>query len=345
MPVVEAFRKGVIMAARKSRASRGFDRHVKVIHVLLAVSVFLVVVRTIIVGIFTTVESGTVPDTVFFLAVVVLILALIATLAQVRSVLDATRRNGARLEQIAEDLDNNRTVLKQITQSIRLSEATREMVFRDADKQTLREAVFDRLQQKDYEATEKMITEIARRPEYEELARQLRTEVANYKNASHAERINHVIRHIERLLDDHEWTKASMRIERLIRDNPNSETVKALRQKLIDRKQERKKILLTAWDDAIKRQDTDRSIDILRELDMYLTANEGLALREAAKDVFKTKLHNLGVQFSLDVSEQNWSKALQCGQHIVKGFPNSRMAQEIREKWNILEQKAANQGG
>ena len=118
-----------------------------------------------------------------------------------------------------------------------------------------------------------------------------------------------------------------------------------MRQKLLDKKLERKKILLTAWDDAVKRQDTDRSLEILKELDQYLTPNEGLALQEAARDIFRTKLHNLGVQFSLAVSEKRWNKAFEVGKEITQNFPNSRMAKEIHEKIEILQRNVQQQAG
>jgi len=336
------------MDLRKVKSSRRFAWHVFAICVGLGVVVVVIVVFTLLTSIFLPTEGGAVSPVIWALATIllliaVILIAVIATLSKIISVQEAIQRNGARLEQIAELLEKSRSTLTQITQSVRLSEATRAMVFRDADKQTLREAVFDKLQQQDFEATERMIDEIAQRPAYTELSEQLRTESANYRNATDAERVNQVIRHIDKLFENHEWAKASIQIERLIRENSTSDKIKALRQKLVDKKQERKKILLTAWDDAITRQDPDRSIEILRELDMYLTPNEGLALQEAARDVFKTKLHNLGVQFSLAISEKQWAKALQTGQLIVKGFPNSRMAQEIRVKWDVLEQKVAEQ--
>jgi len=78
---------------------------------------------------------------------------------------------------------------------------------------------------------------------------------------------------------------------------------------------------------------------------LYLTPNEGLALQEAARDVFKTKLHNLGVRFSLAISGKNWAEALRIGSEITRDFPNSRIADEIREKWNVLEQKDQQQPG
>jgi len=94
------------------------------------------------------------------------------------------------------------------------------------------------------------------------------------------------------------------------------------------------------WDAAVRNDDTDRSLEILRELDHYLTPSEGMALRESASSVFKTKLHKLGVEFSVAVTEQNWNKALMTSEQIVADFPNSRMSQEIRGKIEIIRQRA-----
>ncbi len=240
-------------------------------------------------------------------------------------------------------LEKNRSVLTQINQNTRLSETAKTMAFRDADRQSLREAVFDKLQQQDFDTAYEIIDEIAHSTIYQELAEQLRAEADKYHDATDAERVNQVIALIEKLFENYQWAKASSRIERLIKDYPKSEEAKAMRQKLLDKKQERKKILLTAWDDAVKRQDTDRSLEVLRELDLYLTPNEGLALQEAARDVFRNKLHNLGVRFSLAISEKRWDEAVKTGERIMHDFPNSRMAEEIREKWNILKQKLKQQ--
>lgn len=327
------------MALGKDRPLWRFKWHIVAIYVALIVVALLAVFTDI----FQTSKEGQIPQLVWLLAVVILLIAVIAIVSKAMKIVDAVRENGARLEQIAELLEKNRSAVSQISQIAHLSESARAIVFLEADREGLREAVFDKLQQQDFDSTEKIIDEIAQHPKYKELAKQLRSEANNYRNATDAERINQVIAHIEKLLESHEWAKASVQIERLIKANPDSERTRLLRQRLLDKKEERKKILLTAWDDAIRRQATDRSLEILRELDMYLTPNEGLALQEAARDVFKTKLHNLGVEFSLAVSEKRWAKALQTGQLIVRGFPNSRMAQEIRETWDVLEKKVEQQ--
>lgn len=89
---------------------------------------------------------------------------------------------------------------------------------------------------------------------------------------------------------------------------------------------------------AVQRKETDRCLELLKELDLYLTPNEGSALREAASDVFRSKLHNLGTQFSIAVTEKRWDEALDIGQKIVNDFPNSKMAVEIRAKLDVLKQ-------
>ena len=280
------------------------------------------------------------PVLICLLGAVVLLGLVVIMLDRIIKVIGKLGKLDAKLDKIAESLEKNRAVMQKISQNTQLSEAVKAIASRDADRQSLREAVFDRLQKQDFDTTFEIIDAIAQTTSYSELAEQLRAEANKYQDATDTERENQVIAHIEKLFEQFQWAKASTLIERLIHANPASEKAGSMRQGLLDKKQKRKNVLLNAWDDAIKRQVTDRSLEILRELDQYLTPNEGLALQEAARDVFRTKLHNLGVQFSLAVSEKQWARALQTGEQIISEFPNSKMAEEIREKWDILKQKA-----
>jgi hypothetical protein len=320
------------MKLRKDEFLRRFKWHIFFGAVLVAALALLAAYTTV-----------SLPDLILQLAksiaVMIFLAAVIAMLLKGFMTLRVLESNESKLEKIAEAVEKNRFELEQINRNTHLSEAVKSIVFREADKDSLREHVFDKLHQQNFEATYELIDEIAHRSEYLELANQLRDQADRYRNATDQERENQVIMHIEEHLGNYQWTTASLQIERLIRANPQSQKALSMRQKLYDKKQERKTILLTAWDDAVKRQDPDRSIEILNELDSYLTPNEGLALQEAARDVFRTKLHNLGVQFSLAVSEKHWSKALDIGRQIVTGFPNSRMAKEIREKIDILVER------
>jgi len=307
---------------------------------IVAVVVVVVISLSLFTDISRSPEAALVPRFIWPIAILVLLAAVVLILSKTFKIFDTLQESDTKLDKIAETMEKNRSVLTQINQSARLSETAKAIAFREADRQTLREAVFEKLQQQDFNTAYEMIDEIAHSTIYQELVKQLRVEADRYRDASDQERINQVIAHIEKLFDNYQWAKASALIERLIKAEPSSEKAKAMRQELLDKKNGRKKVLLAIWDDAVKRQDTDRSLEILRELDLYLTPNEGLALQEAAKGVFRNKLHSLGVQFSLAISEKEWANALQTGREIMRDFPNSRMAEEIREKWDVLNQKA-----
>ncbi|MHC4158732.1 MAG: hypothetical protein ACYSSO_06605 [Planctomycetota bacterium] len=325
------------MALGKNGPLQQYKWHFVAIYIALIITVLLVFFSTV----FSADEPGAIPQLVWLAISLVVMAAVIFILSKTFRILGTIQDNKTKLDNIADTLEKNRSVLTKINQSTHLSESAKAIAFRDTDVQTLREAVFDKLQQQDFDSAFELIEEINRRPEYEQLAEQLHAQATKYRDSTDTERENEVIAHIEKLFENSQWAKASNLIERLIRACPNSEKAKEMRQKLLDKKEERKKVLLNAWDDAIKRQATDRSLEILRELDQYLTPNEGLALQEAARDVFRTKLHNLGVQFSLAVSGKLWDKAIETGGQIIRYFPNSKMAEEIREKWDALKQKAA----
>ena len=306
--------------------------------VIICVALAVVVALTLFTDVFQRSEADLLNQLIWLLGALVFLSGLLAMLSRVFKILDALRANSVKLEEVTGALGKISAELTQINHSTRVSETAKAIAFRDADIQSLREAVFEKLQQEDFDAAQGIIDEIAKRPEYEELAEQLRANADRYHTASDQERINQVMAHIEKLFESHEWARASAQIEGLIGAYPNFEQAKEMRQKLFDKKQERKKILLAAWDDAVRHQETDRSLEILKELDFYLTPNEGLALQEAAKDVFRTKLHNLGVQFSIAVTEKKWANALDIGQQIISDFPNSKMSEEIRSKLDVLMQ-------
>jgi hypothetical protein len=263
------------------------------------------------------------------------------------AILLLTRENVISIKDNAEKLDNtvemvarNRNLLGQIAQGVRLSDAAKEIAFRDTDRMELAEAILAKLHQHDFDTTYAMIDAMANRTAYTDLAEHLRKTTDKYRNATEDERVNQIIAHVDKLCEQSRWSQATAVIERLITTFPHSDKAQAMPSRLNRQKAKRKRELLASWDNAVKRQQTDGSLEILKELDQYLTPTEGLALQESASSVFRTKLHNIGVQFSLAVSEKRWQNALEAGQQIVQGYPNSRMAHEIRSKMDILHERA-----
>jgi len=329
------------MSIRKESPSERIKWYI----IIIAASVAIVGLLAFFTDAFQTTEQTPIPRILMLLIVLLFLIIGIFILSRIIRTAEAVQNNTEKLEKVVETLEKNKSILDDINRNTRLSESAKTIASRDINRQALREAVFDKLQQNDFQTAYEIITEIDRRPEFKGLASFLKQQTDKYRDATDKERINQVTAHIEKLFDNSEWAKASVHIERLLKTYPDSEDVKALRQTLIDKKEERKKQLLMLWDESVKRQDTDRSLTLLRELDMYLTPNEALALQEAASDIFKTKLHNMGVEFSLAISGKQWNQAYKVGLQIMKNFPNSRMAGEIRAKVDILRQKAAQQAG
>jgi hypothetical protein len=245
-----------------------------------------------------------------------------------------------KMDQILESLGRHQTLLLKISQAVRVSDRAKEIIFRDSEQIELGEAVLSKVHQHDFEAAEAMLNEMAKEPRYRELEARLRQMAAKYRKATEEGRINQIISHINELMDRHLWAQAAAQIENLLTLFSFSEKARQMPAKLQEKKNEYKRKLLAEWDKAVKNKETDRSLEILKELDAYLTPAEALALQESASTVFKTKLHNLGVEFQMAVTEKNWEAALQAGRKIVNQFPNSRMAAEIRSKMDVLQELA-----
>ena len=280
---------------------------------------------------------------IWLLGALIFLGAIVTMLTRIVKILDALQDNSNKLKELTNSLEQIHTGLRKISQTTLISDAVKSIAFRDADRQSLKEAVFEKLQARDFSTAYEIIDEIEKLPEYEELAQELRDEAEKYQNATEQERVSQLIAHINKLIDEAKWPRASAQIEGLIKAYPESEQAKNMRTVLYERKQERKKILLAAWDDAVTNHETDRSLDILKDLDQYLTPSEASALQEAASDVFRTKLHKLGMKFSIAVAEKRWTDALMIGQKIMNEFPNSKMCQEIYTKLDVLKQNVETQ--
>ncbi len=250
------------------------------------------------------------------------------------------RHSNEKMEQALEALSRQQTLLLKISQGVRVSDQAKEIVFRDSEQIEIGEAVLSKLHQHDFEAAMAMLDAMSGQPRYKELEARLRQMAEKYRTATEEGRITQIINHINSLLDQHLWAPAAAQIENLLTLFSFSEKARQMPAKLQEKKNQYKRKLLAEWDKAVRNKETDRSLEILKELDMYLTPAEALALQESASSVFKTKLHNLGVEFQMAVTEKNWNSALHAARQIIQHFPNSRMASEIRSKMDILQERA-----
>ena len=274
------------------------------------------------------------------ISAIAMISAVFAALLLIYETLCALKDTAEKLENSTETLNRHNTLLVQISQGARLSDTAKEIIFRDAEQMELGEAALNKLHLHEFDEAEAMIEAMSQQLKYKDLAKRLKRMAERYRSATEEGRVNQIIAHIETLFRQNRWVQAAAQIENLINTFPYSDKAKTMPARLRAEKNRHKRELLAAWDAAIRNKETDRGLEILKELDLYLTPTEALALKESAATVFRTKLHNLGVEFSVAITDKNWQKAHELAKEIVHNFPNSRMAVEIRGKMDILQDRA-----
>lgn len=243
------------------------------------------------------------------------------------------RRLNRNLAQQLEKLDA-------IAENTRISDAAKALAHRDQELEALRQAIRDNVCATRWEAAFSLVNEMEQRFGYREEASNLRCELEEERCGAIKDKLGEAIVLVEQHFASYEWERATHEINRLRQIFPDNEQILSLPERMQQLQAEHKASLKKAWQDAVGRNDTDQAIDVLRHLDPYLTAEEGQALRDAARNVFKDKLLQLGVQFRFAVKEKRWPDALSTGLELVREFPNARMASEVRDTLDVLRERA-----
>lgn len=234
--------------------------------------------------------------------------------------------------------------IRTVADNVQLSEVARSISHRNKERTVLRLAINEEIIRGDWEAAYALVEQLEARHGYKKESARLRAELDKSRDLNRQHAVKDAVVHVKAHMEAHDWDRARREMDDLLASNPQSPEIQALPALFDKLRSDHKRRLLKAWDEAVQRNEIDRGIATLKELDQYLTPNEAAALEESARGVFQAKLHNLGVQFSLSVAENNWDGALSIGNQIVDEFPNSRMAQEFRERIHILKKRASQTG-
>lgn len=274
--------------------------------------------------------------------VVILAYGLILALLGVESSTRLAHDSISRLESL---MEASQASLKRISDLAPLSDQAKALIYREREVDAVREIIHECLARQDYRQAEQLIERMANQFGFLAEAERFRAEVAANRENTSDQKVNAAIERVNETIAEKKWARAMRESERLLQVFPGNERVKALPKRVEDARDQHKRGLLKQYDDAVKRNDVDYSIQLLKELDMYLPPQEAAALEESARGVFRAKLHNLGVQFAIAVTDKQWRAAVKTGEEIVQEFPNSRMAAEVRQKLDALRQRAGTATG
>jgi tetratricopeptide (TPR) repeat protein len=263
---------------------------------------------------------------------------LVLVLTRIYRVAERTHGRLDRLESVVED---QHALTRELVELARMSEQAKSLLYRDRELEAFRETIHTDIIRQDYASAEILIDALEQRYGRPDEAAELREQIEESRNASLSEKIDAAISRVNDLIVRRNWSQALREAERIAKLFPDNTKVAALPDRIENARSTHKRELLQKYGEAVRKNDIDRSIDLLRELDGYLTPQEAAALEESARGVFKAKLHNLGVQFAIFVTEGQWNKAIETGEEIVQEFPNSRMAREVSEKMDQLRARAS----
>jgi outer membrane protein assembly factor BamD (BamD/ComL family) len=246
----------------------------------------------------------------------------------------------ARIDRVEALLESQDEDLRKLIDLATLSNRAKGLLYRDRELDAFREALHADLMKQDYNSAQRLIESIEEQGYVDEAAR-LGREIADARSSTNEEKVEGAIARIEQIISRHDWDRAHREASRLVEAYPDNAKVQELPRRIERARNTRKRELLQQYGEAVRKNAVDEGISLLKKLDSYLTPQEAAALRDSARGVFRAKLHNLGVQFAISVTDHRWSEAVTTGEQIMRDFPNTRMAQEVREKIDTLRNRAA----
>jgi hypothetical protein len=244
------------------------------------------------------------------------------------------------VKMLDEHLQGMSTLMNLISEQQLLSDRAKQVAFRVKDREAVRRAVTEEIAKQDWEAAFVLAEDIEASFGYKQEADRLRQEITARRDEFQLKSLTNLLEPVDRYIKAEAWGAALQEAQRIMGLYPDDPHIQRLPEEIETRRQMRKKQLRESWQDAVNRHDVDGSIEILKTLDLYLTPAEVESMQEIARNVFKDKREDLRTRFATAVKEHKWSEALKLGDEIINDFPNTRIAQEVREKMDVLRKRA-----
>ena len=243
----------------------------------------------------------------------------------------------------AESLQQVVGLLRSINDRLMISDTAKRIAFRERDQETLRQVIRTEINRGNMEVALSLADEMSRTPGYEHEGQEIQRQINAARVDKMDRKVLEAISIFEQMLSRHEWDDALTEARQLQQTFPDSSRVKHLSNRVREAREQHKKDLERQFLEAARRDDVETAMDLLKELDHYMTEKEAAPLLEVARGVIGKKRQNLGVQFKLAVADHEWIDALHVGEQIIADFPNTKMADEVHSMMDLLKERAAGQ--
>ncbi len=231
-------------------------------------------------------------------------------------------------------------LLENINKNVCLSDAVKRMHHRHQDLALIRQTIGEDIIHKRHESALSLIKELADTYGHIEEAEEFRARVNDSRAAEHEEKAQKAIEQLDVLLDAGDFEKGIPLSKRIQRTFPDSVKAQNLDQRVQEAVNTYKVKLEGKFRAAAEHEDVDLAMDLLKQLDRYLTPQEAAPLVEIARSVIHKKKDNLTVRFKLALHDKEWATALQVGEQIIREFPNGQAAKDVKRHLDVLRDRA-----
>ena len=242
--------------------------------------------------------------------------------------------------QLLTELKLQNKLLTNINDRMLISDQAKRISYRQQDRKALRDAIIHDIKAEDYEAAAALIDEMADTFGYREESEQFRQQLIEVQTHRREELLTKAVKRIDEICSKFEWEDAQHELARLRRLYPDHPAVVKLPKRIEAARDRHKNDLEREFLQAAERDDIEKAMELLKELDRYLTHEEAAQYMETARGVIGKKRQNLGVQFKMAAHDRDWITALAVGEQIIAEFPNSKFAAEARSMTDILRERA-----
>lgn len=235
------------------------------------------------------------------------------------------------------------TLTQSVNERLLLSETAKRIAYRHEDIDLLRSTIKLDIEKKDFDAALVLVNEIGTTYGHREEAEEYRDQIMAARTAETEQKVDKALSKLDELLAVHEFDEANKEANKIHRLYSDSPQVHGLGRKVTHAREQYKHDLEREFLEAAKVDNVDRAVELLKELDKYLSEEEAAPFRETARGVIGKQRENLGVQFKIAVHDKEWVRSVSVGEQIIREFPNTRMADEVRGLLDLLRERAAGQ--
>lgn len=266
-------------------------------------------------------------------------LGVVLTVALLPLVIFAGRRGRRRPPELAA----LRSAIERMSEQQALSDDARRVLHRKRERDLLRRAIEEDLTAGDWDAAMVLVGELADRFGYRADAEEFRQRVEQAREQTQRRQVEEAVARIDHLIVRRRWDQATVEAARAARLFPESPIVPGLARRVESSRTAYKEDLERRFLESAQHGRAEEALELMKELDVYLTGAEAEPYREVARGVIGKARDNLGAQFKLAVQDRSWETAAGVGERIIREFPNSRMAGEVRAMLDTIRARAGGQ--